>query len=166
LLQPLNTDLTPQLNYFLGRYKLLRTSSEIELEVKCERKDIIETFERMVSEIEDNKNFYVVPPSSEFINELISLEELNPQKIFNMKMGIIYCRNGQESPQQILKNGLNGDVVCPYFWDFVSLMGEQINLEEWTACYIQRMSYCYRKNLLDTHPLEITPKMMWDENTF
>uniref|UniRef100_A0A6B2L1H6 Uncharacterized protein n=1 Tax=Arcella intermedia TaxID=1963864 RepID=A0A6B2L1H6_9EUKA len=78
---------------------------------------------------EPDTEFQYIPETRKFSNDLVELERKHPQKITEMKIGVIYCKPGQTKPQEMFQNGR--DSLCPSFWTWINTMGKEINLEQW-----------------------------------
>jgi len=77
------------------------------------------------------QSFFYVNDCRKFSREFIAVEVKHPQKLTEMKVGVIYCRPEQTHPLDMFKNGQGDDTLCSSFWTWVSAMSKEINLEQW-----------------------------------
>jgi len=91
--------------------------------------------DRVIQAIMSEKNSksvqYVDNPQMSY--DLLDVEKNHPQMRTTLKIGIIYCKKGQSDPQEMFQNGRNGDVCSDSFWEFLKLLGKEIELSDWTG---------------------------------
>jgi len=76
------------------------------------------------------KNYSVTRVTDpEFPFEFVHLEQKHMQKRVAMKIGLVYCRQGQRTPAEMFQNGRDGDCSSK-FWDFVHLLGKRVEITE------------------------------------
>eukprot|EP01125_Pyxidicula_operculata_P018083 TRINITY_DN63_c0_g2_i3.p1 TRINITY_DN63_c0_g2~~TRINITY_DN63_c0_g2_i3.p1 ORF type:complete len:938 (-),score=212.57 TRINITY_DN63_c0_g2_i3:267-3080(-) len=113
-----------------------------------------EQMEQYVRKIHPNKEVYYIPNTQQFSQDFLRVEEKHPQKRIHMKIGLIYCKNGQSLPKDMFAN--TREECGPRFEEFLNLMGELKDLNGWTG-YAGDMGdtgFTYY-HLWDPHNIEI-----------
>jgi len=130
-------------------YAALKTTKHGEEEVNLgvrggEKKDLINSIEKAILQQvvakgkEDllsaagTSQITFIADSSKFADEFETLEEKHFKKTTSMKLGLLYCKKDQNSPMEILQNGLENPSEIPQdFWDFLKTLSQEIDLEHW-----------------------------------
>lgn len=65
-----------------------------------------------------------------FPNDIIAIEDKFSQQLPGLKLGVIYCANGQTSPLEMFRNGMQPDkpAIKDSFWQWLNAMGQEIDL--------------------------------------
>jgi len=67
-----------------------------------------------------------------FRDNFVLFERKHPQAMKTMKIGVLYVRDGQESPQEDwFKNGKGGDALDPQFWRLMNTLGTRTDMATW-----------------------------------
>eukprot|EP01125_Pyxidicula_operculata_P003056 TRINITY_DN1321_c0_g2_i1.p1 TRINITY_DN1321_c0_g2~~TRINITY_DN1321_c0_g2_i1.p1 ORF type:complete len:1345 (-),score=395.48 TRINITY_DN1321_c0_g2_i1:173-4207(-) len=116
-------------------YRALKTYSkgfeEFRISVKSDKKSLVENLEKFISDRERDSEVYLVADTAKFSKEFCLVEDKHSQVLRNMKIGIIYTKHGQADPHEMFKNGREGDQCSDKFWNFMKLMGREIDLLGW-----------------------------------
>eukprot|EP01126_Amoeba_proteus_P045443 TRINITY_DN5089_c0_g2_i10.p1 TRINITY_DN5089_c0_g2~~TRINITY_DN5089_c0_g2_i10.p1 ORF type:complete len:506 (+),score=104.90 TRINITY_DN5089_c0_g2_i10:152-1669(+) len=87
--------------------------------------------ERIKKEFPSPVEIYDIFDNLEFSEAFINFEPKHSQLRTTMKIGIIYVRKGQQEPQEWFGNGQGGDALTSEFWQFVNVLGQEIDLSGW-----------------------------------